>query len=255
MNMDVCINYIQHYISWLKNAFKIEDCNSSYCHIITPFLRQDNDNIELFVEKSNEHLVLTDDGTTFEYLFLRGIDLNTPTRQQYINSISQRTGVIFNGYEIQMQGISEKDLGPRFNDFINAIVSVNNLIYTVSEREKTTFKDDVRNFLYKKDIAYTNMSIAGYSKEYKFDIVVLRHKPIILEPISATSSTYAMNLAQKIAFQWNDIRKNNFDFKGVSLINDREDVWAPDTISILQNYSDETVSWSERERLVDILAA
>jgi len=253
--MDFCINYIQHYIGWLKNAFKIEDCNNSYCHIITPFLRQDNDNIEIFIEKSNEHLLFTDDGTTFEYLFLRGVDLDTPTRQQYINSISLRTGVIFNGYEIQMQGITEKDLGQRFNDFINAIISINNLVYTVSERDKTTFRDDVRNFLYTKNIAYTNMSIVGYSKEYKFDIVVLRRRPIILEPISAASSSYAMNLAQKIAFQWNDIRKNNFEFKGVSLINDKEDVWDADIMSILQNYSDETVSWSERDKLVDILAA
>jgi len=255
MDINTCINYVHNYLNWLDKKFVIECKDDSFCHIITPFLRQDNDHIEVFIEKEGDNIVLTDDGATFEYLYLSGIDLNSPTRKNYVFSISNRTQCIFDGYEIKCYIESLDDFGIRFNNFINSIMSISNLTYTANPRGKATFKDDVIDMFASWKINYNSQFINGYTKEHHFDFVIMKKKIIIVEPISTASVSYGIKLAESLAFKFNDIRKNNITFIGVSLVNDREDIWTPEILTTLEKNSDEMVSWSNRNRIKDIIAA
>ncbi|MGE5328243.1 MAG: DUF1828 domain-containing protein [Deltaproteobacteria bacterium] len=250
MDMLTCVDYVQNYLSWLKGSFVVESCNDKYCHIITPFLRESHDHIEVFIEKQGDDIILTDDGTTFEYLFLNGIDINTPTRKQYISSISKRTNTIFDDCEIKSYVDYSNNFGIAFSNFINAIVSVSNLTYTGVEKDKSTFRDDLKNFLYNKGIDFKALLFSGYSCEYKFDFVIIRPKPVIIEPITSSSPSLGLNMAKKTAFQWEDLRKTNNNFCGISLINDKEDIWTPEIMNILDKNSDKTISWSNRDEIL-----
>lgn len=248
----MCVDYVQNYLSWLKDSFVVKSCSNKHCHIITPFLREDHDHIEFFIEKQGNDIILTDDGTTFEYLFLSGIDINTPTRKQYIDSISKRTNTLFDDCEIKSYVDSLSNFGIVFNNFINAIVSVSNLTYTGIEKDKSTFRDDLKNYLYDKQVDFKSLLFTGYSGDYKFDFVIIKSKPIIIEPITSSSPSLGLNIAKKTAFQWEDLRKTNDKFCGISLINDKEDIWTPEIMNILNKNSDKTISWSNRDEILDV---
>ncbi|WDU82317.1 DUF1828 domain-containing protein [Caloramator sp. Dgby_cultured_2] len=253
VNINDCRVYIDKYISWLNSNFIIE-YNKDFCHIITPFLRQDHDHIEIFIEVQNDTIIISDDGLTFEYLLLSNIDINTPSRKQYLNSICKRTNTFFDGYALKSFVKSLDDFPLYLNNFINASMSICNLTYTSFERSKTTFRDNIKSYLDSKNVPYRNLSITGYSKTYKLDFVIIKPKPIYIEPISAASTSYGQALAERVAFQWYDLRRNNNQFIGVSLINDEDDIWTKDILKILEDNSDVTISWSERDKLLQLIA-
>ncbi|MTI48258.1 MAG: DUF1828 domain-containing protein [Firmicutes bacterium] len=253
MNINYCLNYVNRYLAWLKSKSEVI-CRDEFCHIVTPFLRNDNDNIEVFIEFKNNQIVLSDDGASFEYLMMRGIDIDTKSRQQFLNSIWKRTNTYFDGYEIKSDILSENNFEIQFNNFINAIISVSNIVHTAQFKQSTNFKDDVKYLLDKQNINYRNINISGYSVDYNFDLVVFKRKPIIIEPLSATSSYYGMTKAQTTAFQWGDLKRNDNNFIGISLVDDRKDVWSKESIKILRKNSDEMIYFSNSKRLIDIIA-
>lgn len=137
VDLNCCMNYIQNYLKWLNDKFIIECESEKFCRVVTPFLRPDNDNIEVFIEKYNDYIVLTDDGSTFEYLLLSGLDLDRAHKKDnFITGINNRTGTVFEDYEIKSYIETFDEFGVRFNNFINAIFSFCNMTYMIQQRDK-----------------------------------------------------------------------------------------------------------------------
>ena len=63
MNRTECQRLIDEYLRWLKEQIEITEIDGS-CQISTPFLDRHNDAIEIYVEKKDGSLRLTDDGYT-----------------------------------------------------------------------------------------------------------------------------------------------------------------------------------------------
>ena len=96
-----CEILINDYIQFLKKDFKCRPYEKG-CHIVTPFFRPDNDAIELYIYKdSSNRYKITDEGSTFEYLFLHGIDIDTSARRKdIIDAITKRTLTSFDGTDL-----------------------------------------------------------------------------------------------------------------------------------------------------------
>src|SRR5207302_432492 len=63
MNRAECERLIADYLRWLKEGLQVSELEGS-CRIATPFVDRHNDEIEIYVEKRNGGLLLTDDGYT-----------------------------------------------------------------------------------------------------------------------------------------------------------------------------------------------
>lgn len=253
-----CKDYIDYYIDWLKENFVIEK-NGDVCHIITPFLRPDKDHIEIYIDIRGDYIELTDNGRSIEYLFLTGIDIERSERKMHlIDSITKSYGVEFNGYELVSRIKNIDEFAFKFNNLIFTIESMINLRFAGQERGKEKFKDLVLAYLKTNGINIDekkSYKFQGYSAEYNFNYVVPKVTPIIIQPLSVSNNYYANIFAKNTAFQWNDLRRNAINFKGIALIDDIEFSWDEDSITILERNSDYVIPWSKKKDLIEIIAA
>jgi Domain of unknown function DUF1828 len=81
MNRAECERLIADYLHWLKAGLQVEEHEGSCC-IATPFLDRHNDEIEIYVEKRNGGLLLTDDGYTIADLASSGMTFGTDKRKR-----------------------------------------------------------------------------------------------------------------------------------------------------------------------------
>jgi len=63
MKKNECERLIAEYIGWLKQGLRVSELERC-CQISTPFLDRHNDEIEIYVEKRNGGIVLSEDGYT-----------------------------------------------------------------------------------------------------------------------------------------------------------------------------------------------
>jgi len=250
-----CELLLNNYIQWLKDDFKCYPIEKG-CHIVTPFLRPDNDAIELYIYESSNRYKITDEGSTFEFLFLHGIDIDTSAkRKEIIEAVTKRTYTSFDGTDLYTYVNDISELGIAVNNIISAIQNICCIVFTGKEISKNTFKEDVKAFLQSKNITIKErFAIEGYAETQVFDIAVIKSKINVIEPLTTSSAAYANLLAQRVAYKFTDVRHKISNFNGIVVINDEEDVWSPDTLKILESYSDAFTGWKERDRLIELIA-
>jgi hypothetical protein len=74
---------VRDYGAWLNEGFDVE-LEGDYAVISTPFLDPHNDEIELYVRKEGDSLVLTDRGSTLSDLESSGLDVATEKRRAHL---------------------------------------------------------------------------------------------------------------------------------------------------------------------------
>ena len=86
MSTNNCQELVNAYIEWLKQRIKVEDING-VCEITTPFLDRHNDHLQIYVKRTNNILLLTDDGYILRDLQLSGFESTTEKRRKILQSI------------------------------------------------------------------------------------------------------------------------------------------------------------------------
>jgi hypothetical protein len=86
MNRAECERLIADYLRWLKQGLEVSELEGS-CRIATPFVDRHNDEIEIYVEKRNGGMHLTDDGYTLADLAASGMTFNTEKRRAHLAAI------------------------------------------------------------------------------------------------------------------------------------------------------------------------
>src|SRR5439155_515596 len=101
MNRAECERLIADYLRWLKEGLQVSELQGSCC-IATPFVDRHNDEIEIYVEKRNGGLLLTDDGYTIADLASSGMAFSTDKRKAHLMAILNGFGVRQEGDELQV---------------------------------------------------------------------------------------------------------------------------------------------------------
>jgi hypothetical protein len=128
MNMN-CNEILLEYITKLGNSYSIRPSRAG-CILQTRILDPSNDPIEVYISIHEDNAHLSDMGRTVDYLYLNGIDLKANSKQKwYFDSIFKRLQVLFQDDTIILETPLEK-IPEGINSLINAITSVNCLIYT-----------------------------------------------------------------------------------------------------------------------------
>ena len=255
-------NKIKEYYKWLENNTFINS-TGGWFEIVTPFFDRNNDSIVLYARKndgiSNETYTITDDSYTLSDLDISGCSFKSGSRRyEILQSIVNSYGVELDKEELKII-CNEKNFNFKKHSLILCIMAVNDLYYTSSSHIKSLFLDDVREWIFEKEIrAIPKFNLTGKSKyTYNFDYGIPASKNAG-ERLIKTIADPTRDKIMLLVASWNDVRVTREDKSSLyALIDDSignsEKIF--DAINALQEYDIKPVKWSEKNNIVNELTA
>lgn len=250
-----CQDLVNAYIELLRQKISIEDIDG-ICEITTPFLDRHNDQIQIYVKRSENMLILTDDGYTIKDLKLSGFELTTEKRQQTLHSILNGFGVQLHGDELIVEARPD-NFPQKKHDLLQAILAVNDLFVMAAPMVASLFREDVERYLRMHQIRFTpSVKFTGKSGlDHSFDFVIPASQTKSERILRTISSPNRQNISLLI-FSWTEIAEVRApDSTAYGVLNDTEKEANPDLINALQQYRIRPLQWSRREKYVQELAA
>lgn len=253
MNRTECERLIDEYLRWLKQELRVKELEKS-CQITTPFLDRHNDAIEIFVEKHDGSLRLTDDGYTVRDLRASGMEFTTEKRKHHLTAILNGFGVQLAEDELFVLG-SPEDFPQKKHSIVQAILAVNDMFVMGEEHVLSLFKEDVAAFLVQNRIpVFEDLKLSGKSGlDHKFDFGIpkTQTKPQrVLQAINRLDKSGAMSLA----FAVGDVRTLRTEGLGaLAMLNDIVQVPHEEYIAVLRAYEISPLLWSQRQQMVAML--
>lgn len=248
-------NLINSYLSYVKSSFNISKIKDIY-EITTPFLDKSNDNILFYIEKKDNLLELSDGGETLRNLSLSGFDFKTEKRLKELQ-------IILNGFNIQKNDdilftrASESDFAKKQHNFIQALISVNDMFVLAQGKIQSFFFNDVKNFFEQNSIRYTeNISLDGKSHlSHKFDFLITKSSSQKERLIKIINNPKNDNLKATL-FSFMDLqeeRKHNVD--NIIIFNNKEIKNMETFINASKENNVTAIPWSNKEKYADYLEA
>ena len=252
-----CASIAEAYIDSLRAGFTVSQ-EENGCHLTTPFYLPDNSRISLSVTylRSGE-VNVSDVGETFDRLFLTGINLS-PTDWRVISS-SKRFGVPIDDGEIALT-VPATDVASAIHRVSHAILDVSYLSSSRAHRAPAEFGRAVENSIRAHQWRFEQgYEIVGRSSKQKFDFVIMEHRPVLVEALTAREPSRANVAAKLSAFKVADTRQlpaNEF-YRYLCLLDDRDqerrNSITETALQPLEGYFDRVMRWSEFQEL-DTLA-
>ncbi len=244
----MCNEIVEKYFETLKGEFRCIK-GDEYIRIITPYLYPDNDLIEIFIQESPDHILVTDLGETLRHLHSQGFDIFSTAKRKFLfETITSRANVQTIQGELRKETAPDT-LGEAIYDIIGASKALGDLIYT-SIAYEPVFIQEVEAYLKENDIRYeTNIPVIGVTgKKYRINFKIFNHQESLMEILSPKSKS-GIKLKVDATFRtWYDIDKQA---RKVSILNDMDFEWKEPDIRLLQNVS-EVVFWSKKERILEL---
>lgn len=254
----ICDEIVTQYTRWMSSQFEVARVGET-CVITTPYARPDGDLIELTARlRSDGRLVLSDSASTMDYLVLSGVNPESETRGAIIRALLDVAGVSLQNDELLIDVQPGEDLGPAVHRLVEAVQRVQSLIFTRKDLPFQPFKDQVGQFLSQHRVEYKlDDVLEGKVGRQRFDFVVRSNRLCAIKALSAQRPSSAKYMALGALWSFLDVRDTGLKFVGISIVDDVEPnrIWTAEPMSILRRGSDEIVSWGNKERLLEILAA
>lgn len=242
---------INSYLAWLNEGFRHES-GDGHTMITTPFLDPHNDEIQIFIERKNGSLRLTDDGYTISDLRGSGLEINTEKRLAHIQQILNGFGVHQEQDELYVT-TTPRDYPQKKHNLLQAILAVHDLTVMGQTHVLQFFEEDVAAFLNENSIPFFRglklSGKSGFDHHFDFGLPAIRQRH---EGIIQAFNSLSREQATSIAFAVNDVRlvrgKGNFD--AYAIINDRENRPTDDYIDALRAYGIKPFFWNDRNALL-----
>jgi len=254
---DECRKAIESYLERLRGSFQVRDSQDG-CIVVTPFMRRDNDFIEVaLVSQPDGSILVTDYAETVDYLALEGLNIHRSREaRRCLDQTARRFNVEIVDDEIR--AIAAPDtLGETFERVVQAAQDVAYLVYRRLRRPAPTFDEKVERVLIGEGIKYDpEFRVEGVARTHTFRFYVDSEKNALLQPLSATSPHSALVKAERLAFSWFDIRDPWPNYRKIAVVDDekgKERLWSPDALTTLETYSDLVIRWTRYDELVPAL--
>lgn len=248
-----CQRLIDEYLRWLKEEFTLTELEGT-CQISTPFLDRHNDAIEIYVEKKNGLILLTDDGHTLRDLRASDMDFTTDKRKTHLASVLNGFGVKREKDELYAES-SMEDFPQKKHNLIQAILAVNDMFVMAEEHVLSLFKEDVALLLESHYVpAFSDFKLSGKSGlDHKFDFGLPKtaQKP---QRVLQAINNLAKDNATSLAFMVGDVRLARLEPLGaLAMINDTVRPPNEEHVAVLRAYEIEPLLWSHRQEAVSLL--
>ena len=247
MRKTECERLIADYLRWLKEGLRIRELDTC-CQIATPFLDRHNDEIEIYVERRNSGLVLTDDGYTVGDLEATGMSFETEKRKAHLQAILNGFGVRFENKEL-LVAATLQDFPQKKHALVQAILSVNDMFIMAEEHVLSLFKEDVASFLEQNAIpVFPDFKLSGRSGfDHKFDFGLpktLKRPQRILQATNNLTKDQALSFAFAVA-DVSVIRSE--PLQALTFLNDVEHPVNEDNLAAIRAYDIQPLFWSQRQ--------
>ena len=243
------------YHDWLKDKTALRQVQD-WVEITTPYLDRHNDYIQIYARKTNSGYVLTDDGYTIQDLEDSGCKLDSHKRQDLLRMTLNGFGVRLNGKALEVHA-SPENFALRKHNLIQAILAVNDMFYLAQPMVASLFYEDVVAWLDLHDIRYTPKvkftGKTGYDHLFDFVIPKSRRQP---ERIVQAINRPNRETAQAVVLAWIDTKEvRSPESRAYAMLNDAEQAVPQGVLDALRNYDVKPVPWSQRESVLEELAA
>jgi hypothetical protein len=246
---------LDDYLGWLRDNTVLRE-TGGWVEMTTPYLDRHNDYLQIFVKKTDEGYVMTDDGYILGDLEQSGCSLDSDRRQNLLRMTLNGFGVDLRDSRLQVNA-SSQNFAARKHSLLQAMLSVNDLFYLAAPSVASLFFEDVAKWLDGNDIRYTPRSKfagkSGYDHVFDFVIPKSRSKP---ERMLQTINHATKDAAQSAAFAWIDTKESRPALAvAYALINDLSGTPTPSAVDAFDRYELKPILWSRREEFAAELAA
>lgn len=253
MNRAECERLISDYLKWLKEGLLVSELQGS-CRIATPFVDRHNDEIEIYVEKSNGGLRLTNDGYTIADLASSGMNFGTDKRKAPLTPILNGFGVHQEGDELQVYATTQ-DFPQKKHNLVQAMLAVNDMFVMGEEHVLSLFKEDVAKFLETNQIpVFPDFKLSGRSGfDHKFDFGLpkTQRRP---QRVIRTINDLTKDQALSFAFAAADVQVLRSEkLLAFAFVNDVEHPPNQDNLTAIKAYEIEPLMWSRRQDVLPLL--
>lgn len=245
---------MESYLAWLREGLSAAKVESG-CELTTPFLDRHNDHLQIYAERRNGTIVLSDDGYVLADLRASGLEIDTPKRKELFQSTLNGLGVRIREDELYVEA-SEKDLGAKVHALVQGMLAVNDMYVMGQARVAGFFFEDVKAFLDDHDVRYSErVKVAGrsgYDHTVDFLIPKSRTRPErFVQAINAPTK----DTIRPYLFGITDTRKlRGADAQAFAFLNDEDNTVAANVAEALASYDVVPAPWSERETFAAALA-
>ncbi len=246
---------IDRYHSWLrdKSAWRTVD---RWTEITAPYLDRNNDYLQLYLRKSDDGFILTDDGETIQGLLAEGCTLDSPKRQTLLRTTLAGYGVHEEKGKLTVRATLD-NFALKKHSLVQAMLAVGDMFYLAEPHIVSLFMEDVKAWLDEIDVRYSeNISFvgkSGYARKFDFLIPKSRTAP---ERIIKTINNPARHAADSIIMDWIDTKDSRQeDAKLYAVVNDNDRKISSTVIEALESYDISSVIWSNRNTAQAALAA
>ncbi len=253
MNRTECERLIGDYLRWLKEGLQVSELQGS-CRIATPFVDRHNDEIEIYVEKRNGGLLLTDDGYTIGDLVSSGMAFGTDKRKAHLTAILNGFGVHQQGDELQVHA-TPQDFPQKKHNLVQAMLAVNDMFVMGEEHVLSLFKEDVAKFLESNQIpVFPDFKLSGRSGfDHKFDFGLpktQRRPQRVVRAINDLTKDQALSFAFAVA----DVRLLRAEqLVAFTFVNDVEHPPNEENLAAIKAYEIVPLLWSDRQDTLSIV--
>jgi hypothetical protein len=245
MSFNKCQDIVDTYVKWINQKLSVKDIDG-VCEITTPFLDRHNDQLQIYVKKAGDTLILTDDGYILRDLELSGFEITTEKRKRVLHSILNGFGVRLHGDEIIAEATTES-FPQKKHDIIQAMLAINDLFVMAPPMVARFFKEDVR---FTPSVKFTGKS--GFDQSFDFVIPASQKRP---ERVIRAINRPDRQSISMLIFAWaqdlKDVRA--VDSTAYGVLNDIEQPIKPEITSALQQYRIRPLLWSKRAEYVEEL--
>lgn len=243
---------LDDYYNWLRSKTHIiEDEQTDWTAIATPFTGIFNDGIEIYCKRKNGKWILSDGGETINLLEESGVSISrSPKKKQFVDGIVKNYGVNESKGEFYVEANIENFLQKK-HYLLQAILELHDLEYLSEKTVRSLFKEDVENHLNEKRIIHVrDVKFAGYNGlDYHFDFHFPKFdKEIVLK----ASEQLRQSTISSFVYSWQNVKKlreehNKKSFEATILVNDLSHEPKSDLMEALAIEGVQTHRWSKIE--------
>lgn len=245
---------LDEYTNWLRKQYTVKDVDVAD-EITTPFLNTIGDNLRIYVKPLDRNQIeLSDDGITLEDLYLLGIDMNASVRKDLLDRIKNEYLIKQRNDTLYVKG-SIKNFPLLKQNFISAIIKINDIANTRRPNVESLFFDEVYKYFDENDFGglqkhpFEGKSGVSYNLDYV--IPKKNNRPTRMIDLQ---NRISFNQVMTSAYKFQDIRENRtVSTNGLSYTmifnNDASDV-SSNSIKIAQDADIRLIPWSNKMEIL-----
>lgn len=252
-----CKDIIEKYLSFLKENFIVKETHLG-CYIITPYIGYNGESIDIYIEELGGGVFrITDSGNTLVDLSTINVDVNSGKGKEIFKELLELYEINEEAGELFVNVYNIDDLPKKLNLFINAINSILCLEYLKMPAREKKFSQIVHEYCSLNDLKhYYQRQIVIRNVKHTIDISSIDLKNLIQTigtTIDIPSTMKRFTEVKIFPFVEIETSPTERDKYYRVVIYDDSIEWDNESTAIMENHSDELLSWKEREKLRDIL--